>query len=251
MEPVHRHDRGGPRGAGVQFVGEPGQRRLAGTGCTAQPHDHPGRGSRPRPQPGARRRGHPPAAARPSPRSSLPEHDAAGRVEPHPEARRRAPCPVASAVRTLASDPSGSRTVNSLPPRRACACRTGTSVPARDPRPTRPGRPRPPPPHRSSPAQRRPRRPERPVAEERGHLAARRVPPQRGGVVDLQQAALGEDCHPVGDRERLVLVVGHVERRDARGAQGLVQHAHEVFAQPAVERGQRLVQQQQPGPGRQ
>ena len=63
---------------------------------------------------------------------------------------------------------------------------------------------------------------------------------------DLPDAALVDDRDPVGQRERLRLVVGHVDGRDADLALQALELAAHLLAQLGVEVGQRLVEQQEP-----
>jgi hypothetical protein len=68
---------------------------------------------------------------------------------------------------------------------------------------------------------------------------------RRPALLDL--AGL-HDGDPVGHRERLLLVVGHVQERDPDLALNPLQlHLH-LLAQLQVERAERLVQQQHGGP---
>ena len=67
------------------------------------------------------------------------------------------------------------------------------------------------------------------------------------GRRDLLDPALVEHHDPVGQRERLLLVVGDEDRRDAERALQLAQLDLELLAQLAVERAERLVEQQDLG----
>ena len=96
---------------------------------------------------------------------------------------------------------------------------------------------------------RRPRRPAR--RRTRGSGRSRRRPGARqtsSRVPVCTKPAGAHHRHPVGDRERLVVVVGDEQRRGALGPQDVAQVGGEPLAQAAVERRQRLVEQQQPGP---
>ena len=85
------------------------------------------------------------------------------------------------------------------------------------------------------------------VAEERRDLAGGGPDPEVGGCVDLQEPAGGHDGDAVGDGEGLVLVVGDEHGGGAGGDERGAQVDGEAFAQGAVEGGQGLVEQQEPG----
>ena len=87
------------------------------------------------------------------------------------------------------------------------------------------------------------------VAEEAGDRLVGGMPPQPLRRCGLQHPARDHHGDPVGDGERLVVVVGDVQRGRPGPARGCRQVAAEPVAQRAVERRQRLVEQQQPGSG--
>ncbi len=58
------------------------------------------------------------------------------------------------------------------------------------------------------------------------------------------------DDQAVGERERLVVVVGHEQRRHLEPHEERAQLGDQPFAQRAVERTQRLVEHEQPRLGR-
>ena len=67
------------------------------------------------------------------------------------------------------------------------------------------------------------------------------------GVARLEEPPAAEDGDPVGDRERLGLLVRHVDAGDPVRADGLPQLLEEVLADRRVERGERLVEEQELG----
>ncbi len=90
-------------------------------------------------------------------------------------------------------------------------------------------------------------RDERLVAEELRDAARPGRAPEVLGRRDLEEPARVHDGDAVGDGERLVVVVGDEDGRRAGGAQGLAQVEREALAQPPVERGEGLVEQEQAG----
>ena len=84
------------------------------------------------------------------------------------------------------------------------------------------------------------------VAEEPGRRRVDRVPPHLRDGAALDHVAAAHQRHPVGDREGLLLVVGDQQRRGARRDEDVAQVEGEPLPQPPVERGERLVEQQQP-----
>jgi hypothetical protein len=78
--------------------------------------------------------------------------------------------------------------------------------------------------------------------ERRGRLVEDLV-----GRADLFEAAAVEDRHPVGEFERLLLVVGDEQGGVARAVVDFAQPAAQVAAHLGVERAERLVEQQHPG----
>ena len=97
-----------------------------------------------------------------------------------------------------------------------------------------------------------------PVAERPGHVPAEepgdegvgRVVPDLGRAPGLGDAAVVHDDHPVGERERLVVVVGHEDDRQPEADEQRSQLGDEPVAQRAVERAERLVEHEEPGRGR-
>ena len=84
------------------------------------------------------------------------------------------------------------------------------------------------------------------VAEEQRGLGVGRGAPHLGDRALLDDPAGPHHREPVGDRERLLVVVGDHQRGGAGRAQDRAQVGGEPLAQPGVERRQRLVEQQQP-----
>ena len=68
-------------------------------------------------------------------------------------------------------------------------------------------------------------------------------------AADLDDLALVEDGDAVGERQRLLLVVGDEDGGDADLALDLLQLDLHLLAQALVERAQRLVEQQERGAG--
>ena len=89
------------------------------------------------------------------------------------------------------------------------------------------------------------------AAHELSDVAGRGPLINLGGGADLLEPAAMQQADAAGHRQRLVLVVGDKHE----GGAGFALHAQQLlpglFAQVAVERGHRLVEQQQAGPGRQ
>ena len=79
--------------------------------------------------------------------------------------------------------------------------------------------------------------------EARDELGAR-VLVDLGGRPDLLDAAAVEDREPVAHRQRLVLVVGHVDERDPDLALDSLQLDLHLLAELQVERAERLVEQE-------
>ena len=84
-------------------------------------------------------------------------------------------------------------------------------------------------------------------ADEARHEGGRRPLVDLLGVVDLLDPASVHDRDPVGHRQRLLLVVGHVDERDPDVALDLLQLYLQALAQLQVERAEGLVQQQDLG----
>ena len=116
------------------------------------------------------------------------------------------------------------------------------------------------------PARRRRRRLPRPAAPRRRRTTTvgyprntavsrvGRVPPDLIERARLDEPPGPHHGHPVGDRERLLVVVGDQQRRGVCPAQDVAELAGQVLAQRRVEGAERLVEQQQPrldgqGPG--
>ena len=87
-------------------------------------------------------------------------------------------------------------------------------------------------------------------AEELGDEGVRRGAVQRLRVADLNDRAGVHDRQAIGDRERLVLVVGDMHGGDAEPAQQLGELVAQRFLQLGVERGERFVEQQHARPHR-
>ena len=85
-------------------------------------------------------------------------------------------------------------------------------------------------------------------ADEVGDEAVGRVLVDVAGLADLFDAAVVEHRQPVAQGQRLVLVVGHDDERDADLALDRLQLDLHLFAQFEVECAERLVEQQHPGP---
>ena len=81
-------------------------------------------------------------------------------------------------------------------------------------------------------------------ADEAGHEPRRRALVDIGRGADLLDAALVEDGQPVAHRERLLLVVGHVDERDADLLLDRLELDLHLLAELEVERPERLVEQQ-------
>ena len=88
------------------------------------------------------------------------------------------------------------------------------------------------------------------VPEEPGDLARGGPAPEVGRRGHLKEHPGGEDGHAVGHRERLVLVVRDEHGRRPRRDEHRAQVDREPLAERPVERGQGLVEQQQPRRGR-
>ena len=82
------------------------------------------------------------------------------------------------------------------------------------------------------------------VADERGDEAGGRGLVYLGGAVELLDAAAVDHRYAVGERHRLALVVRHVHERDPDLVVDRVELEKHVLAQLEVERGERLVQEQ-------
>ena len=84
-------------------------------------------------------------------------------------------------------------------------------------------------------------------------MATNRLRPQVELVraAALEQPALVHDADAVGERERLLLVVGDEDRGDAQLALDPAHGAPQLLADAGVERAERLVQQQHLRPVRQ
>ena len=89
------------------------------------------------------------------------------------------------------------------------------------------------------------------LADEVGDEAGARPVIQVVGRVPLLDAAVVHDADFVGERERLVLVVGDQDRRRARVFQDRAHFDRKALAHVDVEIRERLVEQQQPGARRQ
>ncbi len=87
-------------------------------------------------------------------------------------------------------------------------------------------------------------------AEERGDVQRARPFVETVGGVDLEQAPAVHDADAVAELEGLLLVVGDEDRRDAQGLLDLLQALAQLRADLDVERAERLVEQQHPGPVR-
>ena len=83
-------------------------------------------------------------------------------------------------------------------------------------------------------------------ADEAGDELGRRALVDLGGRADLLDPAVVEDREAVAHRERLLLVVRHVDERDADLALDALELDLHLLAQLEVERAERLVEQQQP-----
>ena len=93
---------------------------------------------------------------------------------------------------------------------------------------------------------RRPRAPGRSRGRARSRGRRGRARPRRSRPAG--RSAVPHHRHPVGDRERLLVVVGDHQRGGPGLARGSSRRSvGEPLAQPGVEGGQRLVEQQQPG----
>jgi formate/nitrite transporter len=83
------------------------------------------------------------------------------------------------------------------------------------------------------------------VAEEPSHPLVRGRAPQHGRLGDLQQSPGVHHRHPVGHRERLVVVVRDIYGRGAGRAHDVGELGSQPLAQRGVQRGQRLVEQKE------
>ena len=83
------------------------------------------------------------------------------------------------------------------------------------------------------------------VAEEQRRLGVGRLAPDLGDRTLLDDPAGPHHRHPVGDGERLLVVVGDHQRGGAGRPQDVAQVGGQAFAQAGVEGRQRLVEQQQ------
>ena len=118
-------------------------------------------------------------------------------------------------------------------------------------RPRRPGRRRPPssrtdaiePVDRFDGAREQVRR-----ADEVGHEPGRRTVVELLGQAELLDLALVHDRDPVAHRERLLLIVGHVDERDPDLDLDPLELELEALAELEVERAERLVEQEDLGP---
>ena len=86
--------------------------------------------------------------------------------------------------------------------------------------------------------------------EEAGHERVRRLLPHRGRCADLFDATGVHDHEPVGQRERLVVVVGHEQGGEPEPYEERAQLGDEALAERAIERAQWLVEHEQPRFGR-
>src|SRR5699024_4453993 len=84
-----------------------------------------------------------------------------------------------------------------------------------------------------------------PVTEEGRRLRIDRGGPHLGGGADLNELAGAHERDPVGDGERLVLVVRDVQRSGAGGAEDVAELAGEVLTQVAIEGGEGFVQEEE------
>ncbi len=84
------------------------------------------------------------------------------------------------------------------------------------------------------------------VAQEQGGGGVGGCRPHVGHRPLLHDPALAHHHQPVGDGERLLVVVGDQERGGARRGEDVAQLTGQPFPHPGVERGERLVEQQQP-----
>ena len=66
---------------------------------------------------------------------------------------------------------------------------------------------------------------------------------------DVLDPTVVHDRHAIAEHERLFLVVGHVDRRDAQVVEEAMDLAPHLDPQRGVEVGERLVQQQDTRPG--
>ena len=82
------------------------------------------------------------------------------------------------------------------------------------------------------------------LAEERGDEGRLRVFVQFGRGSHLFELSVVHDGYPVGHRERLLLVVGHVEERDAEFLLYLFEFDLHVLAELPVEARQRFVEEE-------
>ena len=85
-------------------------------------------------------------------------------------------------------------------------------------------------------------------ADEAGHEPRRRALVDLGRRADLLDPALVEDGQPVAHRERLLLVVGHVDERDADLLLDRLELDLHLLAELEVERAERLVEEQHARP---
>ena len=81
-------------------------------------------------------------------------------------------------------------------------------------------------------------------ADEAGDELGRRALVDLGGRADLDDPALVEDRQAVAHRQRLLLVVGDVDERDADLALDALELDLHLLAQLEVQRAERLVEQQ-------
>src|SRR3954452_21642577 len=77
-----------------------------------------------------------------------------------------------------------------------------------------------------------------------------RLPVDVGRGAALDDRARVHQHDPIGNGECLDLIMGYIDARRARALDDRPQLAGEMLAQGAVERAQRLVQEQQTWPGR-
>src|SRR5690625_2539540 len=86
-----------------------------------------------------------------------------------------------------------------------------------------------------------------PVTEEGCRIRIDRRGPHLCGGADLHELPGTHERDPVGDGERLVLVVCDVQRGRAGGAQDVAEFPGKALAQVAVERGEWLVEEEEDG----
>ena len=87
--------------------------------------------------------------------------------------------------------------------------------------------------------------------QEPGHERGGGIGPELLGWTFLDHLPGVHHHHPVGQRQRLGVVVGHVDHADGEAGEQLGQLEHEPLPQRPVERAEGLVEHQQRGRGRQ